>query len=326
VALVAAATAGLLSGCAQQQKREVGSVRLDLPEGMVALALDVTNFNGSVTVRANSDQDSVLVESRRFASVKDGADRATAALDKIELSADLEADGPRGVLRIASASAHDQPDAHGVDLVVKMPRCDGVQIRNAGGHVSVTDAGGTVDIYNEGGSIEFRTSRRMTEDVALITHEGEVYYQIPLGSTGDFDMLTLDGRTTLIDRGAVVKDTYVGRGELQFVLNDGTNSVVLRTNRGSVRTWIMENPLELTRARKRDKPDYRDRLYLDGSRRYTRNLSGDAERRGAPSVRINAAPWNRGAERRVAERAAEASKAVEDAGASSDHAGDGAAE
>lgn len=290
---LAIATAAPLTGCTTKHQ-QVSPHRLELPQGMVALALDVSNFNGTITVHANNaDADAVLIEAERFAAKANGKRESIAALETIELTSDLESEGPLGVVRIAATTTHETAEQLGVNLNIRMPRCDGVQIRNAGGYVSVTDAGGTVDIYNEGGSIEFRTSRRMTEPVTLITHEGEVYYQVPLESTGRFDMLTLEGRTTLRDRGAIVEETYVGRGELQFHLNEGENPIVMRTNRGNVRAWIMEDPLALTRALKKDKPDYRDRWYLQSTRRHTRNLPYETEYKDPPSVSLNDSPWNR---------------------------------
>jgi len=281
-----------ITGCARTQSTPL---RLDLPEGTVALALDVANFNGSVTVRADQGEPgTVLVEAERFVRNPGSKRESDAAIETIQIFSEIDTEGPLGILRIETATLADDQDRHGVNLLIRMPRCDGVRIRNAGGHVSVTDAGGTIDIINIDGSVEFRTSRRMTEAVTLITHEGEVYYQVPPDSTGSFDMLTLEGRTTIKDRGAIIEDTYTARGELRFVLNNGENPIIMRSNRGNVRAWVMDDPTALTRAHKRDKPNYRDRLHLGGTRRYTRELPYDAEN-PSPHTRAgrHPAPWNR---------------------------------
>lgn len=293
VAMSAILCATMLAiGCA---KTQTTPLRLDIPEGTVALALDVSNFNGNVTVRADHGEPGVaLIEAQRFVRSPGSQRESDAAIENIQIFSEIETEGPLGVLRVETASLAEDQAQHGIDLLIRMPRCDGVRIRNAGGHVSVTDAGGTIDIINEQGSIEFRTTRRMTEPVNLITHEGEVYYQVPPDSTGTFDMLTLEGRTTIKDRGSIIEETYTARGELRFVLNDGDNPVVMRTNRGNVRAWVMDDPLALTRTFKRDTPSLRDRLHLSGTRRHTRELPYDAEH-PSPHTRAgrHPAPWNR---------------------------------
>ncbi|MGP1346707.1 MAG: hypothetical protein ACTS3F_08585 [Phycisphaerales bacterium] len=261
---------------------------LQLPPNTAALALDIENFNGSISVRADSEaQDTLNIESLKFVDKAADRDASESTLSAITVAAEIESDGPLAVLRVRSIStaADDAPD-HGTNLTIHMPRADGVRIHNSGGHVSIIDAGGTVDINNVGGSIEFATTRRMTESVTLITHNGEVYYQVPLTSTGDFDMLTLEGRTTVKDRGTVIENTYAGPGTLQFVLNDGDNPVVMRSNRGNVRVWVMDNPTEMTRTVLRDKPIYRDRIHLKGTRRHTRDLPTDTPRTDPPMVGV----------------------------------------
>ncbi len=52
----------------------------------------------------------------------------------------------------------------------------------------------------------------------------------------------------------------------------------MRTNDGDIRMLIMEDPLALTRAFKGSFPEVGDHLYLDGTRRFTRNLPDDTPR------------------------------------------------
>ena len=287
IALTLGAALASATGCTTA-RTEHDRFTLELPPDTAALALDLENFNGSVTVRADSEEQQTLrIDSRRFVDKSADRDASESIISAISVAAEIESQGPLAVLRVRSMTAapEDAVD-HGVHLTVHMPRADGVRINNSGGHVSIIDAGGTVEITNHDGSIEFSTTRRMTEPVTLITHNGEVYYQIPLASTGDFDMLTLEGRTTVKDRGSVIENTYAGPGTLQFVLNDGENPVVIRSNRGNVRAWVMDNPTEMTRTVLRDKPIYRDRIHLKGTRRHTRDLPTDTPRTNPPKVGV----------------------------------------
>jgi hypothetical protein len=252
-----------------------------MPEGTQLLALDVTNVRGSVEVRVNPRLKGAIIESTAGISTRDdfSPKEDSAVVDALSVTADLVSEGGRGILKVVSTSQRPDAEDQRVDLRITMPRCDGVHIDNRGGLVMVVGASGAHSITNRQGPVEVRTNTALTDEVTLTTTDGNIYYQVPAGSSGAFDLATLSGecvfRNEVTD---VQKETYATRQNLSTVLNNGENAVVARTNQGDVMVWVIENPVGLTRMYKKTIPDFRDLLFLDGSQRFTRNLPDDAKR------------------------------------------------
>lgn len=274
----ALALAAGICGCASSRST---TSEVAVPEGTHLLALDVKNVRGSVEVRVNPRIKGAIIESTAGISTRDDFtpknDREV--VDALSVSADLISQGETGVLKIVSSSQRPQAEDQRVDLRITMPRCDGVNIDNRGGLVMVVGASGAHTITNREGPVEVRTNTAITDPVTLTTTDGNIYYQVPAGSSGAFDLVTLRGecafRNEVTD---VQKDTYSTREQLSTVLNNGENPVVLRTNEGDARVWVIKDPVGLTRMYKKTIPDFRDLLFLDGSQRFTRNLPDDAKR------------------------------------------------
>ncbi|MEO1130963.1 MAG: hypothetical protein AAFX05_14820, partial [Planctomycetota bacterium] len=170
------------------------------------------------------------------------------------------------------------PD-HSVKLHITVPRADGVRLVNQGGLVEVVGSAGATHIENRKGSIELRTRHPMVEDVVLLAVDGNIYYQVPFGSTGQFDLETLEGRSIFRDFSGETDGTFSGSLlQIGTQLGDGGNMVVAKTNRGDVRAWVMEDPIELTRMFHIRQYDMRDHIFTDGSKRYRRNLPDDEPR------------------------------------------------
>jgi len=264
----------LLGGCRAPSAR-TESFHLDVPPEATVFAVDIRNFNGSVELRANSRREDVRIESRLIVDGKIKDPLRQALVDDVALHAAVEEEDGRAVLRIAADSPRAERQDHFLDLYVEVPRIDGVMIENRGGDVVVVNGSGSTRVNNIGGAIEIRTSRPMTEPVTLTNVDGNIYYQVPPGSTGLLDLETLEGECAVKDLVGDTSQTYGTRKVQSSKVGSGDNPVVCRTNRGDIRVWIREDPVALTRVWKKTPPDFRDQLFLKGSRRYTRNLPED---------------------------------------------------
>lgn len=271
------ALAGLVGcGASRSNRAEV-----PVPPETRLLALDVKNIRGSVEVRVNRHLTSAMIESTAGISKRDDyspkGDRAI--VDALSVSANLESSGEQGVLKVVSTSQRPEAEDQRVDLLITLPRCDGVNIDNRGGLVMVVGASGAHTITNREGPVEVRTNSPLIDPVTLTTTNGNIFYQVPEGSSGAFDLATLKGECAFRNEvTAEQKDVYYTRERLSTVLNDGENAVVARTNDGDVRVWVIKDPVGLTRVYKGNVPDLGELLFKDGSRRYTRNLPDDAVR------------------------------------------------
>lgn len=273
-----ALTLCLLSGCSSG-KTHVAT--LDVPAGASLVALDVTNVRGSVEVRVNPRATHATVESTAAVATRDykSPGKDAEIVDALGVNAEFASVEDRAVLKVVSTSQRPEADDQRVDLKITLPRCDGVNIDNRGGLVMVVGASGAHTITNRLGPVEVRTNTPIIDPVTLTTTDGNIYYQVPPGSSGSFDLATLSGECAFQNKVTdVQKDSYYTRQALSTVLNAGSNPVVARTNAGDIRVWVIEDPVGLTRMYKKTVPDFRDLLFQDGSQRYTRNLPDTAQR------------------------------------------------
>lgn len=280
----------VLTGCGQTT---LTTTTFRVPEGHPPLAVDITNFRGSVELRGNPKAKNITIDSK--VHVDSDVELATrdAYTQMVNVESALEQTEGGAVLRIKSTSQREQYDDHWVHLYVVLPYIDGVRIDNRGpmrgiineGDVEVVNAGGAHYITNRKGAIEVRTSRPITDPVQLTNVDGNIYYQVPLGSTGRFDLETMEGECAFKDKSGTTDETYSTRTMLQSMLGDGDNDVVCRTNAGDIRVWVREDALDYTRVIKKTPPDLRDYMNLQGSRRHTRNLPEDTPRQTEVNTR-----------------------------------------
>lgn len=280
---ITAAGAGMMLGCSASTKHRYA---FDLAPTSGVLAVDVDNFRGNVEIRADPRiaKPEVIATPHAGNSLGDDQD---ATLGSTWVEADIEEESARAVLRVRSTSPRDNTGDHWVDLVVRVPRCDGVRILNTGGTVLVVGARGGTEITNHLGPVEFRTNEAVTEPVTITTTDGDVYYQVSNGSAGVFDLESLEGKVYYRDRIHSSDSIYAAPGIHHATLNQGVNRVVIRTNRGNINAWADEDAAALTRIFKRELPDPQDFWFLQGSRRHTRNLPEDHAEVTAKQATVN---------------------------------------
>lgn len=261
----------LLSGCMVERN----TFATEVPVGMTRLAVDVENFRGAVIVDARSRFERVEV-TQEVNMDGDGSDRKEAIAEAVELVASLEDVGDgNGVLRVRGVTELLDRD-HTSRIVVSVPRCDGIRVENRGGFVELIDVGGVMFVSNAGGGVDVRTSRVVSDDVTILNVDGDVFLQIPEGSEGWVELESFDGMMGVKDGSGSFSDVHDNARKKTGRLGDGENVIQVRTNDGYLTLKVMENPLAYSRIVKRHARDAQDSWFLDGSRRYTRNLPEDA--------------------------------------------------
>lgn len=134
-----------------------------------------------------------------------------------------------------------------IDIIVYVPRADGVRVRNAGGKVTVIGATGVIDVESgttvmEGGDIEIRTDGRIDDPITATTNAGDVSMVAGKDSTGTIELIAPLGRTTFDARYGVTTHSRPARGHWTGIWNDGINPITLRSEDGDTLMMIVEHP------------------------------------------------------------------------------------
>ncbi len=230
-----------LSGCWTSYPRTVAYSESVAPVGA---AVDVTNNKGDVRVIVDPSAEQITATALIRVSTKVAKKERPFLADEVEFSASLEDDGPWPVLRVRAISPDSTAVNHRIDVLVSMPRCTGARVNNANGIVELKGVSGSLQVENKNGPVLVRTPHRMDEPVALVTTAGDIAYLVPPGSTGDIDANSHDGIVSFRSMDVVSGSTAQG-SSFHTVLNNGANSVVLRTDKGDVRIFVREDPLSL---------------------------------------------------------------------------------
>lgn len=243
------------------------------------LAVDIENYRGSVEVRVDPRLSEAQVEGYVYGAAFTGDEEADAEVARsVTLDSFIEETAPGiGTLRVRTTTPDTNP-LHAVALRVYVPRCDGVRVVNRGGLVEIVGTDGPVEIDNHSGDVEFRTNQPMVHDASVLVVDGTVYFQVPPGSTGFVDLETLEGKSIVKNRDGDALSTYTTQEIIQTRIGVGDNAITMRTNYGDLRLWVMEDPESLTRVFRGRAPDFAEGLFLQGSRRHTRNLPDDEPR------------------------------------------------
>ena len=242
------------------------------------IAFDIENFRGSVELRVDPSLTDVEITAHAHGAWFQNDPEAEAeALRAVTLDSEFDEKDGVSVVRIRTDSSRMQED-HEVALIVRTPRCDGARVRNFGGLVELIGTRGTIDVENIEGHVEVRTNHPLTQDATVLVTDGTVYFQIPPGSTGQYDLAPLAGIARFKNRVGDANAPYSTKTIVKTILEEPTNNVFLRTNRGDLRVMVMDNPESLTRVVRGRTIDYYAGLFLQGSRRYTRNLPDDEPR------------------------------------------------
>lgn len=243
------AAVGLASGCAKEAGERVFTLDAPVvmePGGPTGPAVDVENFRGRVTLRADPRADAITVVATTEADSDIDDEELPAVADAVAVTADTEERGGLPVIVVRSTSARTETD-HRVDLEIRMPECSGARVRNAGGVVKIVGVAGAVQVDNADGPIEVRTRHVLSSPIALTTTAGEVRCLVPPGSRGDITLESDDGRVAFDGPGVTgIRKMKGSPGRFAAVIDGADNPVLLRTGSGFVLLRVVENPESYT--------------------------------------------------------------------------------
>ena len=234
-----------LIGCSGDSAFRVETLGPAVPMG-APLGVDVENQFGSVQVIAEpwvtTPQVDARLRSPNWVGGTQPARRGEAAWVSAET---VEQDG-RFVLRVLADTPPDAAERVHVDLVVRVPSCDGVSVRSAGGPIRIMGVGGAIDARNgragrAGGLIEVRTDRPLIDPVHLETTEGDILYMVGPEASGVFDARTESGAVQVSQRVGTLASIRPTATTWSAVYNGGTNPVTLLTGRGDIEIRFIED-------------------------------------------------------------------------------------
>lgn len=213
------------------------------------VAVDIDNFSGDVTVRADRGVKTTIVEVRRVAS--HGLGRWTEsreALDDASWTASLAArEGGGETLTILTDTPNPEEHFHRLEILVVAPSLDSVKIQTRRGHVTVIENQGPVQIETSNGDVRLMTPWPMTGPMTIVTSEGSIDYRVRGESKGVFDCESIGGQVR--QRCEFGKwralDPQNDHDRFLAVLNEGTNPVVLRTTRDNIRVAVVPDPVRV---------------------------------------------------------------------------------
>ena len=212
------------------------------------IAVDVHNEAGSVIIQVDDRLEQPVVRHRvRWTGLGDDG-----SWNKYRAPAIVSAQpepGPLGhaTLRVRSQVLDHAPAETEIDLIIRLPRCDGVRVRNTSGPVILVGVGGAITVDNgfgggEGGRIELRSNRPILDPVALTTTDGRISIIAAEGSRAEVDMHTFEGKAVFSAPRGVITNLRPAIGQWRGTWNDGTNPLLVRTGRGEIRLLVTDDP------------------------------------------------------------------------------------
>ncbi|RMH29856.1 MAG: hypothetical protein D6692_03080 [Planctomycetota bacterium] len=138
-----------------------------------------------------------------------------------------------------------------IDVIVYVPRADGVRVRNAGGDVKVIGAVGEIDVRSgtddmAGGDIEIRTDGRLVDPIIATSNGGDVKIVASKDSAGTIELEAPRGRVTFDGRYGVTQHSRPEKGRWTGVWNDGLNQISLRSETGDAVMVVVDHPTMYT--------------------------------------------------------------------------------
>jgi hypothetical protein len=252
------ATVGLLAAtgaCAGTSRAltlgNVGIVGdLDTLNADTPLALDVSNRLGTVIIDVSPQWTEPLVQAVWLDGPGAGVATSAGAATRQDLrpqwtAADLVTENGRATLRVMHADTDENDPARRVALTIRVPRCDGLRVRNAGGPVEVRGVAGAVTIENATSTlrpgpapVRLRTSADLVDPVALTTDAGELTLEAGGGTRGRLQVQAPAGSFSLTDLGGGVRTVTDRAGQIAAVVNGGDSPIILSTPTGPVRVVL----------------------------------------------------------------------------------------
>lgn len=154
--------------------------------------------------------------------------------------------GPGDILRIEGVLGEGAPESAFLDLRVRTPRCDGVNVLNDGGPIILLGVGGAITAQNgvegtRGGRIELRTSRAIQDPIALVTIKGRISAVLDPAGRGLIELDAEGGEAEFESSFGSVTEVRPAPSRFRGVWNGGDNPIIARTAQGRVHVQVQPN-------------------------------------------------------------------------------------
>lgn len=243
--IIAAVLAGCLGGCATSDAR---TTSLPAPAALTDLGLDVENPFGSVRVEVDADADRITVTESLLTAPFASGDMRDSLKGRVQVVTTRFASG-QGLetLRVRVVALEPLQAEEGVNVTIRLPRCEGVRVRNAAGDAVLVGVRGAIQVETSDGDIEVRCDEPVRSPVALIADSGNVHLQAPGGNEGRIELFSNSGEAVFTSTLEPLVGMNATRHQVVGVLGGGASPITLRSDTGDVRMMVIENPMAYTR-------------------------------------------------------------------------------
>ncbi|MEK6701850.1 MAG: DUF4097 family beta strand repeat-containing protein [Planctomycetota bacterium] len=210
-----------------------------------AMQIDIENRNGSVSLSVEPRLTKPIVE----AVVWDESGKFMKQVDdkivKTWYTADIIMQEGRPIMRVLTSRTDDGKVPAFVKLVIRVPSCDGIRVRNTGGDITLKGVSGPMTVENGfrggvGGDITISTQARVADDIKVTTTKGDISVHFTPNSQGRIEITSLKGKVEFAARTDGVSKQKRTANASTAILNGGKNLISLSTQEGTARLDIGE--------------------------------------------------------------------------------------
>lgn len=242
--LVFVALAGaVLGGCTVPTSHDLKIGKANSVAGIDRpLALDIENYRGAVEVEVMPGLTKPVIQ----AWVRDQSDQFFQMTDdatvKSWYAAELVAVEGTPTLRVLTSRSKDTAPTF-VKLIVHVPTCEGIRVRNSGGDVRLKGVAGEITVENghkggEGGNIKVTTARRIAGPINMRTTYGNITLVVPTSSEGRLEVNTPKGAPQINVRSDGLENVKKTLTTFTATLNGGNKPWQMLSAEGTVRVEV----------------------------------------------------------------------------------------
>jgi hypothetical protein len=236
--LVLAVAALGLSGCSANKSAYDAPV-LFLANGPVAV--DVSSFNGDVSILTDPTAPYVSVRVRRLATHGHRrADEAKEALARVQYSVDIVRQDSGLVLKVKTWTDDPEPHFLRADLRIRLPELSSVSIVTQNGRVEAFDFQDEVNVQTTNGLVRLETRAPIVKPVKILNKRGDIEFQAGGGTSGNLECQAIGGgidQRVRIGRLVILPGT--DSDSLLATLNEGENPVQIYTTEGDITIAVL---------------------------------------------------------------------------------------